>query len=382
VYALAAVAYEALSGARARPESTPIAVAHAIATQPPPNLRDVWPEAPKAAAEVLRAAMAREPARRPQSASLFVGELRAALEDTGRTGRTAVRRPSGAGAAGRAAVPAAAAAAAAGAAGAEAARADAPSHRGRATGAPARGRAGAAGRGGAPAAAPPPRNRPPREPSDGRSGWLVPLLLVLLLAIAGAAVALATSGSGGTSSHSSTGSTTPPATSHSTTHTQSTPSHTASSTQSSSASQSQSQSTTTGSATTPSTSTPSTSSTPSTGSASGSSTSGGAGTPVGAVKSFYELAASHQYASAWRLADPAFQSQLGGYNSFQSQQSGDRQIIFHEARVTNQSGNTATVAIRTTSIRNDGTQQCAGNVQLARSGGSSWLLHQIAINCA
>src|SRR5947209_6008746 len=38
VYALAAVAYEALAGERARPETNPVALAHALATQPPPDL--------------------------------------------------------------------------------------------------------------------------------------------------------------------------------------------------------------------------------------------------------------------------------------------------------------------------------------------------------
>jgi hypothetical protein len=40
------------------------------------------------------------------------------------------------------------------------------------------------------------------------------------------------------------------------------------------------------------------------------------------------------------------------------------------------------VAIRTTSIRNNGTSECGGTVDLARSGASKWQLHRIAINCA
>ena len=49
-YALAAVAYEVLSGQRARREPNPLALAHAIANQPPPDIREAWPEAPPAAA--------------------------------------------------------------------------------------------------------------------------------------------------------------------------------------------------------------------------------------------------------------------------------------------------------------------------------------------
>ncbi|MBV8430450.1 MAG: serine/threonine protein kinase, partial [Solirubrobacterales bacterium] len=68
VYALAAVAFEALSGRRARNEPNPVALAHAISTQPPPDLRQAWPAAPPAAAEVLKRAMSRNPAERPRSA--------------------------------------------------------------------------------------------------------------------------------------------------------------------------------------------------------------------------------------------------------------------------------------------------------------------------
>ena len=80
VYALSAVAYEALSGVQAHRESNPLAVAHAIATQPPPDLRQVWSAAPPAAAELLLAGMARDPAQRPRSAGELVARLRAALE--------------------------------------------------------------------------------------------------------------------------------------------------------------------------------------------------------------------------------------------------------------------------------------------------------------
>src|SRR5579875_123286 len=81
IYALAVVALEMLSGERARRESHPIALAHALATQPPPDLRMSWPEAPPAAAEVLLRGMDRDPSVRPRHAGELVGRLRAALED-------------------------------------------------------------------------------------------------------------------------------------------------------------------------------------------------------------------------------------------------------------------------------------------------------------
>jgi hypothetical protein len=101
------------------------------------------------------------------------------------------------------------------------------------------------------------------------------------------------------------------------------------------------------------------------------------------VKSFYGLAASHRYSQAWALADPTFRAQLGSYPAFAAQQSGDRSITFNSARVVSQSTAAATVAVRTTSVRENGTQHCSGTVDLARAGGSTrWLLHLIHINCS
>ncbi len=80
VYALSAVAFEILSGRKARLEPNPLALAHAISTQPPPDLREVWPQAPRAAAELLVEGMSREPSQRPRSAGELAGRLRAALE--------------------------------------------------------------------------------------------------------------------------------------------------------------------------------------------------------------------------------------------------------------------------------------------------------------
>ena len=80
VYALAAVAFEVLSGRKARVERNPVALAHALATQPPPDLSAVWAQAPRAAVEVLAGGMSRDPSRRPRSAGELAGRLRAALE--------------------------------------------------------------------------------------------------------------------------------------------------------------------------------------------------------------------------------------------------------------------------------------------------------------
>src|SRR4051795_9283850 len=71
IYALGAVAFELLSGQKARKGRTPVEIAHQIASGPPPSLREAWSDAPPAAAAVLERAMARDPDARPRTA----GEL-------------------------------------------------------------------------------------------------------------------------------------------------------------------------------------------------------------------------------------------------------------------------------------------------------------------
>jgi eukaryotic-like serine/threonine-protein kinase len=80
VYGLAVVCFEALTGERARPGRTPVEVADQIETEPPPDLRERWPGAPAAAADLLRQGMARDPKERPASAGELGKGLRRALE--------------------------------------------------------------------------------------------------------------------------------------------------------------------------------------------------------------------------------------------------------------------------------------------------------------
>lgn len=79
VYALAAVAYEALAGEKARTGRNPVEVAHEIVNGPPRDLRELWREAPPAAADVLTRGMARDPADRPPSAGALARELEQGL---------------------------------------------------------------------------------------------------------------------------------------------------------------------------------------------------------------------------------------------------------------------------------------------------------------
>lgn len=102
---------------------------------------------------------------------------------------------------------------------------------------------------------------------------------------------------------------------------------------------------------------------------------------MGAVESFYQLAAARRYPEAWALADPAFRAQLGGYRSFQAGQANDRSITFNSAQVDKQTATSSTVSVRTTSVQTDGTRHCSGTVDLVSGVAGGWLLHQIAINC-
>jgi serine/threonine protein kinase len=81
IYGLAAVAFESLSGRKPREGTTPMEIAHKLATEGPPDLSDAWPKAPPAAADVLKRGMAIDPADRPESAGQFARELAEALKD-------------------------------------------------------------------------------------------------------------------------------------------------------------------------------------------------------------------------------------------------------------------------------------------------------------
>ena len=79
VYALATIAFQALSGTLPRPGATAMAVLRQAATMPPPDLRERRPGTPEAAAAALTRGMAREPGERPPSASALLDELEAGL---------------------------------------------------------------------------------------------------------------------------------------------------------------------------------------------------------------------------------------------------------------------------------------------------------------
>jgi tetratricopeptide (TPR) repeat protein len=195
VYALSTVCFEALAGARAREGRTPMEIAHGIATQGPPDVRDHVPWAPAGAADALARGMARDPRDRPGSAGELAGAVASALEQgdageaptaptTARLAPTSARRaaPARSAAATGDARRATAARSAAATGSASAARTASPS-----------GGASATRTAAAPAA--PFLSEPARRRPLGRV--LAPLLLLVAVAGVAAAVLLSDGGEGG-----------------------------------------------------------------------------------------------------------------------------------------------------------------------------------------
>jgi eukaryotic-like serine/threonine-protein kinase len=83
VYALAAVAFEVLSGGRPYRGTTPAEVLQRSTSEPAPDLREAWPHAPAAAAGVLQRGLDPDPGQRPASAGRLVDDLDAALDRSG-----------------------------------------------------------------------------------------------------------------------------------------------------------------------------------------------------------------------------------------------------------------------------------------------------------
>ena len=81
VFALASVAYEALSGELPRTGETALAILHKATYEPPPDLRAVRPGTPDAAAEALMRGMSADPAARQSTASELIADLGVAFGD-------------------------------------------------------------------------------------------------------------------------------------------------------------------------------------------------------------------------------------------------------------------------------------------------------------
>src|SRR3954471_11263193 len=98
VYAVAAVAFEMLSGRKAITGKTAMEVARRVIESPAPDLAEVVPGTPRRAAEALKRGMAKDPAERPATAGELVRELSDAYAEAATPGppaRAAARAPRG-----------------------------------------------------------------------------------------------------------------------------------------------------------------------------------------------------------------------------------------------------------------------------------------------
>ena len=355
VYALAAVAFEMLSGRKARTGSTPMEIVHRVATEGPPDLTEAWPAAPPAAAGVLRGAMSAQPAERPSSAGELVAQLEEALElGSGAEAAPVTPEPMEPSAP-EPAEPSAPLPAREQTApmlqvasvptrGTEAI---APTEAGAATGATG---AGLTGTGAAPTGAgaaptetggaprsPAGQGRPAREgaphpalrrvapPRRTRPRTMAAIALVSVLSAGGAVVALRSSNDD-----------------------------------------------------------PAPAAKPRTGGGQAQDERAGPSLarPEGVARSFYQRAAADRYEAAWSLAGPGFRAQLGGFDAFQAQFSTLESISFDRAQTTSETPDRSTVAIATTAVHTDRTDTCGGEVSLAREpGAASWLIDRIAVDC-
>ena len=86
IYALAAMAFEMLTGQKARRGRTAVEIAHQVVNEPPPDPRDANPATPDPAAEAIRAGMAKDAAARPRTAVELADRLDSSV------GRATTRR--------------------------------------------------------------------------------------------------------------------------------------------------------------------------------------------------------------------------------------------------------------------------------------------------
>jgi eukaryotic-like serine/threonine-protein kinase len=87
VYSLAVLAFEALTGQRPHRAETPRELLDQVLHDPPPDLTEVWPQAPPSLGRILQQGMDPDPERRQPSAGGLIRDVEAALPDR------AVRNP-------------------------------------------------------------------------------------------------------------------------------------------------------------------------------------------------------------------------------------------------------------------------------------------------
>ena len=80
VYALAAMAFEMLTGRKPRRGRSAVEIAHEVVHGPAPDPREFNPDVPAAAANAVCAGMAKDPVERPRSAGEFAARLERGME--------------------------------------------------------------------------------------------------------------------------------------------------------------------------------------------------------------------------------------------------------------------------------------------------------------
>jgi serine/threonine protein kinase len=316
VYALAAVAYEALSGRKAVEGATPLEVAQRVINQEPPDLVEALPDAPPGAAAALRRGLAKVPAERPASAGELVDRLWNAYGLAADAVPTAATVPL--------AEP-------------EPVAEPEPEAMKPAPVVPASV---------LPPAHPEPvveHREPPPEPppsihSPARRRAPVGPIAGLLAALLVAAVVIALVAGGGSDE----------------------PKQKAF--QGRKADKKKASSGGSASAAT-----------------AGGSAAPAAGGPAGAVNSFYQHAARHEYDAAWALATPRLRSQLGGLRSFEAGQSTLRSIRFPVLRTESSTATAATVQLQSEARHVARVDRVCGTVDLVRAGGA-WMLDQLHLD--
>jgi len=322
VYVLGAVAYELLTGQRARRGATTIELFAAATNAPPPDLRAARPDLPPAAADAVTRAMATDPLQRPPTASAFVDELEAALRPRpARPAPAPVPDPADeVPPVRRAPVPVARAAQDTGAP-------TAPSRR------PA-----------APARAPGRRRR-------GRAAVLAPLALLALAGAVGLAVLVGRSGGDDPAERAATApdaATTAPAT--------------------------------TGATGATGAAAPATGGDTTTEDEQAAATTGD-GAPDEAVRALYERAAADDLDGAWALAAPSLRSQLGPRATFDGTFATLESIEFTELDVTDRSGDAATVTLATVAEHTTFTDRCSGSAETTRTDAGRWRVGRLSVAC-
>jgi serine/threonine-protein kinase len=323
VYSVAAIAFEMLSGRRAREGGTPAVMAMRATSEPPPDLREIWPDAGPLA-DVLGRGMAREPGERHESATALIDDIAWALSERELPATEAMAASD---------LPAAPAPQ-------RTAEVEVEPPRGPKPEAEAEAAEPEPEREAKPAPPPPPPRQRPRPRPRERERRPPAVLLLGAAALAAAAIAAVLIASGGSDPK--------PASTH------------ASSTARTTASTSGSKSTSTTKAAT----------------ASAAPT-----TPAGAVRAFYGRAAAHRYDDAWAVAAPGLRSQLGGFGAFQRQFSTVRSIVFSRAQAVQQTDTAATVAITTTATHTDHVDHCNGTVATAPASGGGWVVTHLDVAC-